>query len=590
MNDSGKDKIQRILSFFDVRNSSKDIELVRHIPYNESITYNRQTKRGGWMKSFMTIEEILRRKYFDKSELVAGAEGLGRLVKWVHVVESTQITHLLNGNELILTTGLGWKDDEALVLPFLTQLIEAGAAGLCIETGTHISNLPQEALLIANQHKFPIILFLEEVPFVEITHDLHSIIINKQYLLISNIENYSQELNKKLLDVDDHEEILKFLHNYLDLQVLAIFNDNRLKAVPNLREQALGELVEQAGKANTSLHACILKQPITILGEKYAELVIYSSHRELNEFDLIILDRTATALAQHFLRDLYVEEKKEAEESKWIRSWLDGQYNDEVIRNQLSYTHPRLKLKGGVVCICTLQPLSDKGAAADRTYFKLLFRTIFEQSGFQMFSTEMNPHLIFILGDKRSPETWKERMSDAFDRVHNSERNGRKRVWEITIGVGQYFLNLGDMHKSYKTAKEALILQDSLTEENRSCFYQDLHMPRILSLIKEHSNLEETINEYLEPVIEYDKKYNGELMVTLKTYLTCNGSKQETSKKLFIVRQTLYHRLEKLEKLLGKDFMRSERRLAIELMVYAYGYLKSAKRNYPLRYEYEIEQ
>ncbi|WP_367946557.1 PucR family transcriptional regulator [Bacillus sp. V59.32b] len=575
------------MSFFDVRNSSKDIELLMSMPYNETVTYNRQTKRGGWMKSFMTIEEILRRKYFDKSELAAGAEGAGRLVKWVHVVESAQITHLLNGNELILTTGLSWRDDEALVLPFLTQLIEAGAAGLCIEIGTHISNLPQEALQIANDHKFPIILFHEEVPFVDITHDLHSMIINKQYLLISNIENYSQQLNKKLLDVDDYEQILKFMQSYLDLQVLAIFNDNRLKAVPNVREHALAELVEKVNKANTSMNPSILKQQITILGEKYAELVIYSAQRELNEFDLIILDRTATALAQHFLRELYVEEKKEAEESKWIRSWLDGQYSDEVIRNQLSYTHPRLKLNGGAVCICTLQPHSGKSAAVDRTYFKLLFRTVFEQSGFQLFSTEMNHHLIFILGDKRSPENWKERMNDAFLRINNSERNGKKRVWGITIGVGQYFLELEHMHKSYKTAKEALVLQDSLTAENKSYFYQDLHMHRIVSLIKEYSNLEETVNEYLEPVIEYDKKYNGELMVTLKTYLTCNGSKQETSKKLFIVRQTLYHRLEKLEKLLGKDFMKSERRLAIEFMMFAYDYLKSANKNYPLRYEIE---
>jgi purine catabolism regulator len=314
-------------------------------------------------------------------------------------------------------------------------------------------------------------------------------------------------------------------------------------------------------------------------------LVIYSKDRALNEFDLIILDRTATALAQHFLRDLYVEEKKMAEESKWIRSWLDGEYNVEVIRHQLSHIHPRMNLKGGTVCICTLQPLTTKNSTVDRTYFKLLFRTVFEQSGFQIFSTEIHHHLIFILGDKRSPENWKERISDAFRRINNSERIGRKRMTDLSFGVGKYVFNLEDIHKSYQTAKEALLLQDSLPKENKSYFYQDLHMHRILSLIKKHSNLEETVKEYLEPVIEYDKQYNGELMITLKTYLNCNGSKQETSNKLFIVRQTLYHRLEKLEKLLGKNFMQSERRLAIEFMVFAHDYLMSTEKNYQLRYE-----
>jgi purine catabolism regulator len=64
---------------------------------------------------------------------------------------------------------------------------------------------------------------------------------------------------------------------------------------------------------------------------------------------------------------------------------------------------------------------------------------------------------------------------------------------------------------------------------------------------------------------------------TLKMYLACNGSKQETAKKLFVVRQTMYHRIEKLETLLGSDFMSSEKRLAIEFMLLAYDYLNTTE-------------
>ncbi|SFC70545.1 purine catabolism regulatory protein [Bacillus sp. OV322] len=537
------------------------------------------------MNSFITIEEILKRKHFDKSCIAAGNHGIQRLVKWVHVVESTQVNHLLNGNELILTTGLGWKDDESLFMPFLQELIAAQASGICIELGTNIVNIPQEAIELADRSKFPIILFHHEVPFVEITHDLHSIIINKQYLLISNIENYSQELNKNLLEIDHYEQILKFLQNYLDLQVLIVFNDNKSLAFPIIRGKELKLLLEQIKEYDRIQHTSMLKQTITILGESYAELIIYAKHRMLNEFDLIILDRTATALAQHFLRDLYVEERKLAEESKWIRSWLDGEYSEEVVRSQLSYSHPQTNLNGGTVCICKLQAASNKNSSVDRTYFKLLFRTVFEQSGFQLFSTEIQHNLIFILGDKRNPDNWKERMTDAFNRINKAENSGRKRLIGISYGVGKYVTDLGDVHKSYQSAKETLLLQDSLAEENKSFFYQDLHMHRILSLVKQHSNLEETVNEYLEPVLNYDRRNNGELLRTLKTYLACSGSKQETSSRLFIVRQTLYHRLEKLEKLLGQNFMKSEKRLELEFMVLAHEYLTSSKKNLKLKAE-----
>lgn len=50
---------------------------------------------------------------FEKAIVIAGENGLNRLIKWVHVMEVTQIGNLLNGNELILSTGMAWKNDEA---------------------------------------------------------------------------------------------------------------------------------------------------------------------------------------------------------------------------------------------------------------------------------------------------------------------------------------------------------------------------------------------------------------------------------------------------------------------------------------------
>lgn len=62
------------------------------------------------LKSYITVKDILQRKHFEMIEVIAGKEGLNRLVKWVHVVEVTNIRNLLNGNELILSTGVAWKE------------------------------------------------------------------------------------------------------------------------------------------------------------------------------------------------------------------------------------------------------------------------------------------------------------------------------------------------------------------------------------------------------------------------------------------------------------------------------------------------
>lgn len=74
------------------------------------------------------------------------------------------------------------------------------------------------------------------------------------------------------------------------------------------------------------------------------------------------------------------------------------------------------------------------------------------------------------------------------------------------------------------------------------------------------------------------KKNNGQLLETLEVYLQTNGSKQETARRLYIVRQTLYHRIRKIESLLGEDFMNGEKRLALEFMLLARKFLVPMKK------------
>ena len=76
-----------------------------------------------------------------------------------------------------------------------------------------------------------------------------------------------------------------------------------------------------------------------------------------------------------------------------------------------------------------------------------------------------------------------------------------------------------------------------------------------------------TANEKIEKLRLYDRKHNSNLIKTLNMYLQCNGLKRETAEKLFIVRQTLYHRLEKIEQIIGSDFMKYENRICLEIML-----------------------
>ncbi|WP_100374513.1 PucR family transcriptional regulator [Bacillus sp. FJAT-45037] len=524
------------------------------------------------MKGYLSIEEITKRKHFEHIDIIAGKEGLSRFVKWIHVVEVIHIRNLLKGDELILTTGLGFKDDEELFLQFLEQLIECGAGGLCLEMGTNTTRVPLNVIKLANAHQFPIILFTKEVRFVEITQDIHATLINQQYQMIADLERYSQQLNMKLLEMNDYDEILSFCQFYLGVQVVAQFADGNCCFYPELSKEKREELLHQLKKAKGKKQAKIAKQSVSLLGSEYGEVSILSNERNLNDYDYLILDRTVTALAQHLLRTLYIEERKHVEESQWMMDWLDGLHNEEEIHEHLAFLEPGLQLNGAVVCVGKFQPIKP-GIDTDRTYVKLWIRTIFEQFGFHLFTLEVRADLVFILGNKRSCEDWKERVEEVFKKVHQHEGNGKRSIKSYRFGIGKYKEKLTGVARSYQSAREALSLKKRASDNGMSMFYDDLHLYRILSVIHEHADLDNIVTDYLAPVIDHDKRFNGHLLETLKAYLSCSGSKQETAKRLFIVRQTLYHRIEKLENLLGADFMQGEKRLALELMLLAKDYL-----------------
>lgn len=526
------------------------------------------------MKDFsqLTVGDILGRRHFEKAAVIAGEEGLTRIVKWVHVVEVTNIHNLLNGKELILSTGVAWKDNEELFVSIIKQLIEHGAAGLCVEMGTYMSDIPIEVIQIANQNQFPIIIFREQVPFVDITQDIHALIINQQYRKISDLENYSQSLNKRLLSTESHEDILQFIFAALEVQIIFRLKAQDYEFVPEISQNDQKSIIQELENRNKEVNEHLAFSPIHLFGQEYAELYIYSKDIPITEFDLLILDRTSTALAQHLLRDLFVEEKKRAEEFEWLNGWLDGEHQLESINEYLMTHEIKPKTTEGVVLISKLLSYKEK-SNQDVTYIKLLFRSIFEQNGFITLSVEKRNEIIFILLNNRPKNNIKDRAKRAISAIDDSEFMRRKSSTQIFMAAGKFIEQLTEIHKSYLTAKETLRIQQEMKKKVTYHFYEDLHLYRLISQMSKHINLQELVLEYLQPVIQNDQKYNGKLLETLKVYLECNGSKQETANKLFIVRQTLYHRLQKLENLLGNDFMEHEKRIALEFMLLVTDYL-----------------
>ena len=118
-----------------------------------------------------TIEDALiqtQKQY--RLKLLAGQEGCGNAMSWVHMIEDTKIIQQLWGKELAVTTGLGFQSQEAL-LEFIKCLVKYHSVGLIINTGKYIFEISQDIIDYCNEQEFPLLTTPWEVHMADLIKD-----------------------------------------------------------------------------------------------------------------------------------------------------------------------------------------------------------------------------------------------------------------------------------------------------------------------------------------------------------------------------------------------------------------------------------
>lgn len=120
---------------------------------------------------------------------------------------------------------------------------------------------------------------------------------------------------------------------------------------------------------------------------------------------------------------------------------------------------------------------------------------------------------------------------------------------KVKFAMGTYYPTLEGISKSYSEAKKALEIGQILFPDNKVYSYQDLGFPILLNEIPK--NINHPLYQHINTIFKNDKK--GELHQTLKVFVEENGEIKQTAERLFIHRNTLHYRLDKIKEITGKD-------------------------------------
>ena len=186
----------------------------------------------------LTIQDMLitsENQY--QMKMIAGAKGWSNSISWVLMVEDTVILNNFSGKELAVTTCLGFTSTEKLI-NLAKGLVEKHAAGMIINIGEYVLEIPKELISYCDENDFPLI----EVPWEVYIGDMIKDISVRIFLEETADDQIANALIKAIETPDNQEDYRKELLPYYDVDgefQVVLFTTEGLNAMDTVERRKL---------------------------------------------------------------------------------------------------------------------------------------------------------------------------------------------------------------------------------------------------------------------------------------------------------------------------------------------------------------
>lgn len=188
------------------------------------------------------------------------------------------------------------------------------------------------------------------------------------------------------------------------------------------------------------------------------------------------------------------------------------------------------------------------------------------------FVTEVDEQSIILIKDTKDMESEEELASLAAMLVDNMHTEAMVRV---RVGYGNRVDNLQDIAKSYQEANMALEVGKIFYVEKEIIAYRYLGIGRLIYQLP-MSLCEMFIHEVFGD--EVPDVFNEETTTTIQKFFENNLNISETARQLFIHRNTLVYRLERLEKAIGLDIRRFDDAMTFKIAMMVLSHMQYQKK------------
>ncbi|MFE9308749.1 PucR family transcriptional regulator [Streptomyces sp. NPDC088353] len=522
-------------------------------------------------------------------EVLAGADKLTRTVRWVHAGEVPNIASLLKGGELLLTTGYGLGTRPADQRAFVRTLADRGIAALVVELGPRFARLPTALVETARSAGLPLVQLHREVPFVAVTEEIHTEIVNGHYALLQRAEEVHRRCTQALLGGGGVPQVLGILADFGGNPVFLETPDGQLLYAAGSGPEGADPLQVWEGLRGQRKDAAPPAGSVVVdvpgggpgIGSVRARLVLLPVRSPLAPVHRMAAERAAGLLAVVLMQARQEEELAARGRGDFLTDLAEGRIAAEDAPAQarvLGFKPGNSPLLPVVMrlgdALASTGDTARPSAAAGGGGWAVLARAVAEELASVGVPVLLGvrpvegrvPLLIGLRSEKERP-TVADRVAAALragvERAGMRRPGGQPEVVVVGVAGGWAAASAGLRHAA-EAATAAQGLPDRPWYDARR-----LDIDLLLWRLRDHPDLAAFVDRAIGPLRDHDLRSKPPLLPTLQTYLAHAGRKAETARELHLNRQTLYNRLARIGELLGTDLDDPQTVLALSLALRA---------------------
>lgn len=486
----------------------------------------------------LTLRELLDFDVLREAEpqVLAGATGLDRPVRWVHSSEIYEIWPLLSGGELLLTTGLGLVGPDAGARRhYVRQLADAGVSGVALELGRSFAEPPPELVAEAGLAGLPLIALRRVVPFIRISQVANTAIVDAAAARLRLGEQVSRALHERLAAGAGVSGVLNAAGRLAQCPLVVLSAGGALLAMDGVQDHRAAWAVADGAS---------LGVPITVHGLPWGR-VLAGAGSPMPEPELLdLLERTSAALALAVQLTGSPPSQQDRQAAALLADLVGtrpGEADYRLRAGTLGF-HPREGQR--VVAIAVDGPETGPAQSlVERAARRLAAPRLVGRVGGSVLG-------LLVAAD---PDP----VAAAVAAVEQAR--SRFGVPELTAALG--YAVPGDagaslVAGSLRAARSALRLAVAARAGRPGgapavVTARELALDLQLTGSTDRDQLEAVARATLAPVIDWDAAHRSELVRTLEVLLCHGGSPTRAAASLHLGRQSLYQRIERIETLLG---------------------------------------